>query len=792
MKRLHLAVVLLSLALIAFQLALIQILSIVQWYHFAYMVISIALLGFGASGSLIALARDQLLKRLEHLLPFLMFSTGATMAVTFSVSQLNPFRFDSYLLFVDSSQIRALILNGLIFFVPFFFGALALGLIFVQHVNNIGSLYFANLLGSGLGGAVAIALMWFFLPQQFASFVAIFPIVAGLLILPNQHKMPLVTMSILTLFLSAYFTLRAPKPVLSEYKSLSRTLLLPDAKINLERNSPHGLVQVVSSPALRYAPGVSLSYRKVVPSQQALFNNGDWFGPVTTWSHEDKSHVLDYTTMALPYVMESRNQVLVLNARTGIHIAQAITHGAKQIVAVEPHATAVSLLSHELAVADIGSLFQHPSVTTHVLDPRTYLSKDHSTQDLIVLPMIDSFGGTSGLFALQEQYVLTKEAIHEMWERLTTNGVISISTWMDYPFRSPLKVFATLVEVLEEAGTNNVASHLAAVRSWGTITFVAKRSELSGDDIRRIREFCDQMYFDPALLPQIDPKEQTRHNLMEDLNFFVYLREILSSKRKDFYAIYDFRIQPATDNRPYFSQFIRWKSLPRLRKLLGDRSMPFLEVGYLVVGVTFLQIFVAAVVLIILPLIGVGKSRRHWVFVILYFGSLGLGYIFMEIVLIQRLILYLGQPIYASAAAISALLICSGVGSLVSSRLQASPVNLKRMALLVAILILIYAFILGPLLGISMRLPIMVKATVSFLLIAPLAVAMGFPFPLGLRFLALKNESLVPWAWGVNGCLSVIGTALATIIAVEAGFSVLYLVAAGVYSVSAMSVSRKG
>ena len=792
MKNLHISIALLSLSLIAFQLQLMQIFSIVQWYHFAFMVISVALLGFGASGTVIALARDRLLKRVEFLSPLLMIACAATMVLAVNVSQLDNVRFDSYLVWVDGTQVRALVLTYLTLFVPFFFGALALGLVFVRFVDHIGSLYFANLLGSGLGGLIAVVLMWLLPAQQIPSLTALFPIVAGALILPSGHGKPLSLAVLLGLALSICSFLFPPRLAPSEYKNLSRTLHLPGARIVCERSSPHGLVQVVSSPVLRYAPGLSLSYQQPIPGREAVFSNGDWFGPIVSWSRNDSMHLLDYTTIGLPYAMARRERVLVLHAGTGMHVSEALTHGARRVVAVEPHSAALSVLLHD-AVQATDSLFYQPAVTVRNVDARTFILTDTSRYDVIVLPTLDAFGGTAGLHALQEQYALTTEAFHEMWDHLEPDGVISLSSWMDYPIRNPLKALATLVQALSDAGVEKIAQHIAAVRSWGTITFVAKRTPLSQNEVQNVRAFCRQMLFDPALLPRCEPGERARYNVLADESFLEYLDEILSPARTALYDDYDFNIRPSTDDRPYFSQFLKWRSVPRLRQLLGQQTFSFLEIGYLIVAVTLAQIVLAAFVLILLPLFKGAARADTTSWTLLYFGALGVGYMFVEMIFIQRFVLYFGNPIYATAAVIGTMLISSGAGSYLSARVSLTSSVLWKTVILVAASIALYAIILTQLLHSTISLPIEAKAVLSFVIIAPPAVVMGMPFPLGLRFLSGRSDAQIAWAWGINGCMSVVSTALAMMLAVEAGFHVVMMCAAGAYAVAAAaSYNRHG
>ncbi|MEK7670645.1 MAG: spermidine synthase-like protein, partial [Bacteroidota bacterium] len=442
-------------------------------------------------------------------------------------------RFDSYLLFVEGGQVRRLVLTYLTFFVPFFVGALALGLIFVRHVDRIGSVYFANLVGSGVGGLIALALLWLFMPQQLPSLVALLPIAAALFIIPSRQRSPLVLMAAVIAALAFYCIASSPQLNISDYKSIRRTLNLPDAKVVFERSSPHGLVQVVSSPALRYTPGLSLTYKDSVPSCPVVFNNGDWFGPLVAATVGGQ--VLRSTTLALPYMLKPRERVLVLNARTGMFVAQALENGALQVTAVEPHSTVLSLMQHELA-RQTDSLFFHPAVNVRNVDPRTFLMSDTSAYDLIVLPTLDAFGGTSGLYATQEQYLLTKEAVREMWQKLSPDGVICITSWMDYPVRNPLRALATLVETLSEAGVAKPAQHIAAIRSWGTITFVAKRTPLTVVESDSVKAFCERMAFDPALLPNLNPHERSRNNILQDESFFSLLDAIVSENRESVYA----------------------------------------------------------------------------------------------------------------------------------------------------------------------------------------------------------------------------------------------------------------
>lgn len=781
MKRYQLlpAIGLLSAALIAFQLALIQVLSLVQWYHFAYMVISVALLGFGAAGSCLAVFRQRLLDRLEVLLPACMVACGMAMALVTDITQTRWFRFDSYLLFTSWQEAAKLLGTYLVLFIPFFLGALAIGMVFVRHVNQIGKIYFANLTGSGAGGLLALLLIWFFRPHQLPALLAVLPVLAGLLTLPEKKKAWPLAMASLAAVLIGWQSWQPPDLVLSQYKDLSKTLLLPQARLHGEQPSPYGLLQTVSSPVLRYAPGLSLTAQTTAKIKMAAFINGDWAGALLEEPPPGSAFILDYTTLALPYIMAPRPRVLVLQAGTGIGVLQALRGGAKQVTAVEPNALLLAtwqgLPANRAAVQS-----SQAQVSRHNLEPRTFLMMDTARYDLISLPVTGTFGGSSGLYALQEQFLLTREAFAEMWHHLKPGGALSITSWLDYPVRNPLKILATLAEVSEDLGLENPSGHLVAIRSWGTITFVWTKTPVGTRETAHIRAFCEKMWFDPVLLPQLQAGERERYNQMQDKRFFHYVDLLLSPARAQFYQSYDFHIQPATDNRPYFSQFIRWTHLHHLAGFFGGQALPFVELGYLLIAATLVQITLFSFILILLPLFKLGWQGHHQRAILLYFGGIGLGYMFAEIVFIQRFMLYFGNPIYAAAAVITSLLIFSGAGSYFSPVFSRRP-RLRLVLALIIGLLLVYAVLLTGILQQTVHWAMAWKILMVILLIAPLAFCLGIPFPAGLSYLSQYTGGEVPWAWGINGCISVISTALATLVAVELGSQWVLLSAAGAY-----------
>lgn len=779
--KLSFSVSLLSAATIAFQLSLIQILSITQWYHFAYMVISVALLGFGAAGTVLSLAKKFFVERAETILPGLMTLSGLAMALSVSIAQVEALRFDSYLLFADYSHLWKLVLTYLLFLIPFFLCALSIGIIFIKYIDKIGVLYFTNMIGSGLGGLAAVFLMWIFFPEKLPAVIASIAFAASIVIVPKEQRnvFTFIVMSTVAVLVFMYIT--PAKLQLSEYKSLSKTLNLPESKIILKESSPYGLIEIVSTPYLRYAPGLSIKYAGVVSVENAVFNNGEWIGPLIS-RKDDSPHYLQFTTENAGFILSKRNDVLVLGSGTGRQVKTALLNDAERITSVEQNKALVNLLEGKLA-SKVDNILNNKSVLTKNISPRTFLLSTQQKFDLISLPMIDAFGGSSGMYALQEQYLLTVESFNEMLSALNRNGVVSVSTYIDYPYRNPIKILATFAEVFEKRKIENPTEYVAAIKNWNTITFLIKKDPFNLSEIDTLKSFCNRMNFDVVLLSGLRNDDRERFNKLQDNSIYSMFDRILKSKeeRERLYADYPFDIKPANDNQPYFSQFLQWRTIPLLADLFGNQSVPFFEVGYLLMYLTFIQITILAVILIIVPLFRIGFKGGEKMKTLLYFAGLGIGYMLIEIILIQRFTLYFGNVIYAAALVVCLMLVSSGFGSLVSQGITPKPYRIFLIVSIIIISFIIYALFLSGWLRTTIGFSLTAKIILSFVWIAPPAFFMGMPFPLGLKMLSSSNEAQVPWAWGINGVFSVVSAVLATIIAVELGFVWVMVFAIGAY-----------
>jgi spermidine synthase len=779
-----------SLSLLSYEILLMRIFSITSWSHFAYMVISIALLGFGASGSFIALFRDWLRRRFYSF--FTLFSFLFSISLYFSLILSQRVPFDPFLIVWFKEQYLYLLGYYLVLFVPFFLGASCIGISFVKFTGKIHKIYFYNLLGSGGGALVAVLLMYVLSPMHLLLTITFFAFLASVISCLSLSKRFLQLLILVSFLIMFGFFLYPPRLHISEYKALMTSLNLPRARILSQSSSPLGVVHVLQSPAIRHAPGLSLNFEGDIPPQLALFIDADSMCAITDFTGDlNNVRYLDYTSGALAYHLLENPRVLILGSGGGSEVLTALYHGAPSIEAVEIDPQIVDLVKKKYGEFS-NHIYSWPEVSIKIAEGRGFIQASQEKYDLIQIALLDSFAASSaGVYALSESYIYTLEALKEYLRHLSPEGILSITRWLRMPPRDGIKLFATAVEALEELGASDPSSHLIFIRSWATSTLLIKNSYFTPSQIEKLREFSEERSFDVIWYPGIKPAEVNQYNILERPHYYEASSRILSPNRDNFYRNYLFDIVPATDNSPYFFHFFRLRSLPYLLKTMGAEWVPFMEWGYIVLIATLVQAVGVSIFLIILPLFFLKgtRTRGSGARVFIYFLSLGLAYMFIEISFIQKFTLFLSYPIYAAAVIIAGFLFFSGWGSYLSGRFSlASSFKIAIAVGAIIMVTLIYLFFIDHIFSLFIAFSDSVKILISLLLIAPLAFFMGMPFPLGLTVVSSRTPPLVPWAWGINGCASVVSPVLATILAISFGFNVVVSCALFLYLLAALNL----
>ena len=772
-----------------------RMLSIVQWHHFAYMIISLALLGYGASGTFIAINKRTLQSRFE-----LYFSVSAlmfciAMVACFALGQRVPF--NALEIVWNPRQFIYLGVTYLIFFVPFFFAACCIGLAFTCRRSYINRIYFFDLFGAGLGAMLIVGLLFLLAVQHALIVLAILALLASALMGMNSGaRRPLVVVQLACL---AILLFGLPQDWLemrsSEYKGLNQVMQVAGSNVLLVSSSPLGLLTVVENPRIpfRYAPGLSLNTRFEPPEQLAVFTDGDGMSVITRFEGnlEAVGHLGDVTA-ALPYALLDAPHVLILGAGAGADVLLAMYNGAGTIDAVELNPQITRLVADTFADF-AGHLYDDERITVHTQEARGFVARSKNQYDLIQIALLDSFAASgSGVHALNENYLYTVEAIQEYLNHTAPGGMLAITRWLKLPPRDNLKLVATVVEALQEMGIAEPERRLAMIRSWNTSTLLVKQGEFSTDDIAVITAFARSHSFDTAYYPSMRISAANRFNLLDRPYLYEGVTALLGDDADDFVARYKFHIAPATDDKPYFFHFLKWSTLPEVMALRKRGGASLIEWSYLILIATIAQAAVAGVILILLPL---SLIKRSWppgtgTRMGSYFFLLGLGFLFIEMAFIQKFMLFLSHPLYAIAVVLSGFLVFAGFGSACSGRLVHRAGQNKRSPVSVAVagvsaIAILYMALLPMLFQQLMGLADGIKMVISIALIAPLAFCMGMPFPIGLNRVAIRAPDFIPWAWGINGFASVMSATLATLLAIEFGFTAVVLFALGLYAAAA-------
>lgn len=767
-----------SFSVLAYEVLLTRLFSIALGYHFASMIVSIAMLGVGASGTVLSLFPR--LKAPSLLRLYALFVGGSISA---SYLLANQVPFDPITLSWSWTPLLDLVMDYLLLSTPFFFAGLFIGTTFASFGREAHLLYGADLLGAGVGSLGIVFLLFRMSPDQAVMATSTFAL-CGALLAGGWKKgiVPLVVLIPNLLILA--FQPEFARIRLSPYKELALAMRSPGAIRLRTIDTPFARIDLFRSPAVRFAPGLSFRYLDAIPEQIGFTIDGGEMNAVTSAQDPSRLAFLEFLPASLPYVIGYRQRVVVLDPKGGLHVLLALRHGAVEVSKVEGRPFLLETLHRELG-AFSGSIYAE---RTWSKLGRSWLRGVKETFDLIDIPLTAAI--PSGSFGMAEDYRYTVEAFREYLGHLTPQGVLSLSLFLLPPPRIELRLLNTLIKAMEEVGIEEPRLHLAAIRSWGSLSLVAKRSPLTAEEIERIKEFSRDRRFDLVYYPGIQEGETNLYVRAAASDHFVAFRHLLDpERRRDFIEGYLFDIEAVRDSNPFPHFYLKFKNIVKIFRTMGGKWQYFLDEGYLL-PVVFLQAILLSAPLVVLPLwrarkgnalraLATPKPPSFPLKTLGYFALIGLGFMFTEISLIQRFILPCENPPYAVALVLTSILIGSGLGSLLSHRWQRER-GTPCVGIL-PILIFTYSLVLSPFVEWISSLPMAIRMSVGFLMLLPLGLLMGVPFPHRLRSLVKDDASLVPWAWAVNGCFSVLGPLLAMMLALGAGVRWILWAGGGCY-----------
>ena len=659
-----------SLAALMLQVSLMRIFSVALWHHFAFMVVSIAFLGYGASGTFLMMVPKIKARSRRPTLAQLALVLSVATLVCYCCSKRIPF--DPARLVWDRYQGIYLLGYYGVLSIPFFFAGLILALVYTHRVEKVGRLYACDLAGAGLG---CIGIFWVYAFAGEPGAVLAVCLLAGLASLafsPNGWKFNLmrgIWMGILGLIMVTTPELLSVN--ISPYKALKVALRYPGARLLETRWHPAGRLDIIESGAVRFAPGLSLQFRGKLPSQLGLCLDAGRLNAVTRFNgNMDDISFTEFLPASLPYAIREPNNVLIMEPMGGLDILAARSHGAKKIVTTHSSPLVVRAMMTSLK-AFSGNLYKD-NVTLVEQQGRSFLRRDLMAFDVIQLPLTDSVGAvSSGLYGLAEDYTLTVEAFKTYIGALKPEGLLTVTQYLLPPPRHEIRLVALACAALEAMGVTHPERHLAAIRSWGAFTLVVKRDPFESQEVRRIKDFCRRLRFDLVHYPNMEKAEANVYNRFPSPLYHDMIQKVLNVRNREaFYESYFFDVRPVTDDRPFFYHNFRIDKVIPLYRAVGNKWHLFLEGGYLV-HLIFFQALVISLVLITIPLKKTGLSSSSWF--LGYFGLIGIAFMLTEICLIQRFILFLARPVYAFSVVLFSVLVASSSKPPVANDYEQKP-----------------------------------------------------------------------------------------------------------------------
>ena len=829
---LYVAVGLLAGAVIALQIAVMRIFAAGNWAHFGSFIVSIAMLGVGISSTVMCVRQPWFARHWRGVASAALLAFGPVAVGANLLAQQLPF--NAIFLIADSSQKWRLAANFVLYLLPFMVGSLFLGAVFLETRREFARVYFADLAGCGLCGLAMLGGMWVFTPEYLILVPLALWLLAGVAWAATlaSARLLLAVLLCAALAVSAHTwladTLGLTRLAVSEYKGVSYAERFPDARRVYERATPFGHIEVYASSYLHFAPGLSDNAALNLPEMPenaylGLYIDGD--GPIGILRDLPAAQTayFDYLPTTLPFALRPQAEVFVVQFGGGLSTAGALRKGATRVTVADGNpAVLTAFRNDDYLKRFTGDLLGQSRVEVVDQDGRVFLSHSARRFDVIDLSLADSAGLSSpGGFAIAEKYNYTREAMETYMRALRDDGVLAVTLWnKEEPPKSVLRLYATMVEAARARGEPALERAFFVVSSYlSTATVLYRPGGFTPEETAVLSARARALSFDEIQVPGVRPDtsglaaEMAAYRAQlfgargdapagddgEDLGAeggeaptvmpSVLLaraawQALLVGDWPAFAREYVYDVHALSNQRPYFAAYLRPSDLPRVLDRLDQLQD---EWGYVLVWATLAIACCAGAVLVALPAVfgwrGLLARCPGKLGTLAYFACLGAGYIMVEVVLISHFVLALSNATVSATVLITGMLVFSGLGSLVADHLLDRAARVLPMLFIaIAALLVGYGLALDHALAWVGTLPYGWRLPCCFLLILPPAFLMGMPMPMGMTWLArLGKEQMFLWAWGVNGCLSVIGAALVPLLATSFGLGSALVLAGALY-----------
>ncbi len=771
-----------SAALLMTELALTRIFSVTMYYHFAFLAISIALFGLSASGVAVYLAR----RRLAAIDTRVLLSAAALTHALATLAALACLVRIRVGLNYSPANLGLMLAIYALAALPFFTGGSVMSVAFARMTDRINVLYAADLIGAATGCLVLIPLLnWLGAPGVVMTAAGL-STAAAIAFAPAPRRRRFATLAVLLIGVAGAAQLAGAAPfdvidtkghvgdriLFSKWNSFSRVAVY---------DRPHGDWSL--SPKFTGIRAASL-FMDIDSAASTPILKGS--GKVADASY------LRYELTAIGYHLVERAggfTALVIGPGGGRDLLSALVFGASHVDGVEINPIIARDVMLDRFREYSGAVYANPRVSIQVDDGRNFVRRSTSKYDVIQASLVDTWAATAaGAYTLTENSLYTKEAFGEYVDHLTDDGLLTITRWVFDGLR-----LVSLAQDACAARGLDASTRLAIIRYDRVATFLLKKQPFTSAEVARLRDLSADLGFSILYAPGLPPPpavEEPVEMQRTGTSAADYRRLILATNRQQFLSSYPLDESSTTDDRPFFFHTTRLRD--QMQVAFG-RSMLF--GNGLSALMTLMAISAMLVILFVIGPLLVGGERpgRGWGAWLAYFGALGAGFMLLEVALLQRFVLLLGHPVYSLTVTLFSLLLGTGLGALVSRRIEQPRVRDVTVRALAGVAVVALAAALGLArlidLGIPWALPVRIAFAVA--LITPVGILLGMPLPGGMRLVAAGRADIIPWGWGINGAFSVVGATLAVFIAMNWGFSVTMMSAAAVYAVAALTLRSR-
>ncbi len=747
-------VAVISCASLMLELVLTRIFSVTLFYHFAFLAVSLALFGIGTAGVVLyvrgkSFKRDKLARSLT--IYAVLFGISAILSLWVVLAKKPPPRFG----WGSLLDLSSLYLVGAL---PFFFSGMCLSLAVTLLRKHVSRVYFYDLSGAALGCLLTIpALNLLGGPSAFLAAAAV-GVTAGALFSWGGRRFWIVAAC------AASFWGLVGADVAFGLFQVPSVKAIDESRVVYSRWNSFSRVTVSKTPEDFMWMNIDSD------AATRIFSAGAYRAGANANMRFSETRLA-----ALVYALANSGPALIIGPGGGADVIAALQRGVKKVIGVELNGIIAGDVMQDRFAAYSGDLYRRPEVKIVVAEGRSFVRRAERKYSSIQATLVDTWAATNaGAFTLSENTLYTVEAFEDFIERLEDDGLLSMTRWLRSPPREFVRLIGLGVAALRRRGVSDCSRHFFVAADARMASFLLKKTPYTPDELELLRSSCSR----DRLRVLYDPDRPIgRGDLMG--------RIVRASRPETVWDGSSLDISPPTDDRPFF--FYTTRPCDFFARLFGSAQEKN-DIGVQLLAGLLVIVVLAVLLFIFIPLFAFRRtdlkgSRGSKVLALLYFAAIGIGFIALEMAWMQHFVLFLGHPIYALGIVLFVLLLASGTGSFLTRKIgeQRALLNLWPSVSLLALVVVIYALGLGRLFQVLVGLPLFARISLAAIILVVPGLLMGRMMPLGIKTLSLHAPEIIPWAWGVNGAASVLGSVMAVALSMNMGYTITQMIAVAVY-----------